>query len=155
MSVTEDLTNAVMGLDHPVRMTTSVWLALLKQSSQSRTPHLLIALDAMELIDGRLLDEANDTLVRDMGSMWPTCIAEFEEAFCPRCASVQSAMFVFGVAPEVEQVRQHLLLLKNRDRAVAEGLMTRIYESWNADESEAGYTLVVDGPGFLAFTEQV
>lgn len=154
MSVLEGFAQAVAATgDQDLITAASVWTALLRQTSQHRTPHLHVALDAMDLVYAGRTAEATELLQTDTGPMWPTCVEWLNESFCPLCASVQSALYVSGVAPAVEEVRQHIILLKNRDLAHAQAVQGNIYRHWQA--AEADYTMVVDGPGYLAFTEQV
>lgn len=132
----------------------SVWSVLDRQLDAARSSLGQRVLDAVEAIDLGDVTMATATLTKSLGGLWPSCPDEGD--FCPLCASVQSAMFVDGVAEEVSKVLPHLLLLDDLHVTNAQRLQSAIVQSWmDADGPEYGYTAIFEGPGFLAFVEQV
>lgn len=141
--------------DEDLRTVYQVWTVLDRQAiAMVRSNLSYKAMDAVEAVDAGNVDEARMILTRSMSELWPVC--SDAEPFCPLCASVQSAMFVDGVAIEVEEVRCHLLLLKDGSMTVSSTCMKMIHEYWAANECpEDGFTSIYEGPGWLAFVETV
>lgn len=133
----------------------NAWSVLDRQSiAMVRSNLSYRVLDSVEAIDRGDVDGARMILTKSMGELWPVCSEA--EPFCPLCASVQSAMFVDGVATEVEEVRVHMLLLKDRSMVVSTSCMTLVNEYWRENDSpEYGFTSIYEGPGWLAFVETV
>jgi hypothetical protein len=158
MNIRDALVGLVESSDNEDLQTVhAVWTVLDRQQvAASRSNLSYRALDAVEAMDRGDVEEARMVLTKSLGDLWPHCENDEIYEFCPLCASVQSAMFVDGVAIEVEHVHPHLLLLKNKDAQTATKVMSMINEYWAANESpEDGFTNIVEGPGFLAFVEMV